>query len=131
MSRHRLISDHSVDQEAASITATYSLDRVWRSSPIVSRAIGWVVWLTGIPSPGVLLKFDSLIPNVAKTDTHIVAVAQIIVAEMAMLYASRRPASITGEDVKILRLRAPASTTLCGGIRLAYLDTSEISFADE
>lgn len=37
-----------------------------------------------------------------------VTVAQIIVPDVAALYASRKPVRVEGEDARVSRLRAPA-----------------------
>lgn len=68
-------------------------------------------------------KLTGRIPNVARTDVHIVTVAQIMMTEMASLYASLKPSSVSGEEVSAFRLRAPAWITACGGMLLVCFGT--------
>jgi len=73
------------------------------------------------------LKFNRRIPKVVRIDTHMVTVAQIIVAEIAVLYAFRKPVRTVGEAVKVVRLRGPALITVGADMVLVYFETSLMS----
>lgn len=99
----------------------------WSATIPLLDAADWFVCLLTSRSLDMTFKFNRCIPNVAKTEKHILTVAHIMTADIATPYAWRSPYSTAVEEVKAWRLRAPDSMTACGEIASAYLGTSLIS----